>query len=54
MRGTRTWSRSTPLSSDLTGRVEQAGKDYQAGEEEQTSMLQQRFAGMEFNNGPIL
>jgi len=38
----------------LTGRVEQAGKDYQAGEEEQTSMLQQRFAGMDFNNGPIL
>ena len=39
---------------ELTGRVEQAGKDYQAGEEEQTSMLQQRFAGMDFNNGPIL
>ncbi|SES32440.1 WXG100 family type VII secretion target [Corynebacterium cystitidis] len=38
----------------LTGRVEQAGKDYQAGEEEQTSTLQQRFAGMDFQSGPIL
>ncbi|PMC63736.1 WXG100 family type VII secretion target [Corynebacterium tuscaniense] len=38
----------------LTSRVEQAGKDYQAGEEEQTSNLNQRFAGMNFDEAPIL
>ncbi|MDO4762464.1 MAG: WXG100 family type VII secretion target [Corynebacterium sp.] len=39
---------------ELTGRVEQAGKDYQAGEEDQTATLQQRFAGMDFQSAPIL
>ncbi|MDO5669806.1 MAG: WXG100 family type VII secretion target [Corynebacterium sp.] len=38
----------------LTGRVDEAGKAYQAGEEEQTSALQQKFAGMQFNDGAIL
>lgn len=59
------WNRMTEAWNDnmeqvnsaleqLTGRVEQAGKDYQAGEEEQTATLQQRFAGMNFQTGPIL
>lgn len=39
---------------ELTNRVDQAGQEYQAGEQEQTSTLQQRFAGMNFDNGPIL
>lgn len=39
---------------ELTGRVDEAGKSYQQGEEEQTSALQQKFAGMNFNQGNIL
>lgn len=39
---------------ELTGRVDEAGKSYQAGEEEQTSALQQKFAGMNFQQGNIL
>lgn len=39
---------------ELTGRVDEAGKTYQSGEEEQTSALQQKFAGMNFQEGNIL
>lgn len=39
---------------ELTGRVDEAGKAYQSGEEEQTSALQQKFAGMNFQQGNIL
>ncbi|MDO4631196.1 MAG: WXG100 family type VII secretion target [Corynebacterium sp.] len=39
---------------ELTGRVDEAGKAYVSGEQEQASTLQQRFAGMQFNDGNIL
>ena len=39
---------------ELTSRVDTAGKTYQSGEEEQTSALQQKFAGMNFQQGSIL
>lgn len=39
---------------ELTGRVDEIGKTYVAGEQEQTSTLQQRFSGMQFNEGNIL
>lgn len=39
---------------ELTGRVDEAGKSYQSGEEEQTNALQQKFAGMNFQQGNIL
>ena len=38
----------------LTGRVDDAGQQYQSGEQEQTDELQQAFAGMNFQSGPIL
>ncbi|WP_238597046.1 WXG100 family type VII secretion target [Corynebacterium heidelbergense] len=40
--------------NDLTGRVDTAGKTYQSGEEEQTSALQNRFAGMDMPSGNII
>lgn len=40
--------------NDLTGRVDEAGKAYQAGEEDQTSNIQSRFAGMDMPQGNIL
>lgn len=39
---------------ELTGRVDQAGKDYQTGEEEQAEMIRNRFAGMSFTGNPLL
>lgn len=40
--------------NELTGRVDTAGKAYQSGEEEQTSAIQSRFAGMDMPQGNIL
>lgn len=39
---------------DLSQRVGEAGKAYQNAEDQQAEGLQQKFAGMQFNDGPIL
>lgn len=55
---TEAWSENMDLVNqaleELTSRVEQAGKDYQVGEDDQAATLQQRFSGMNFQSGPIL
>lgn len=38
---------------ELTGRVDTAGQTYRSGEEEQTSMLQNRLAGMDMPTGQL-
>ena len=55
---TRAWNENmtkvTQALDQLTGRVDEAEKAYTQGEQDQTSALQQRFAGMQFDEGNIL
>lgn len=55
---TQAWNENmtkvTQALDQLTGRVDEAGKAYTQGEQDQTSALQQRFAGMQFDEGNIL
>ncbi|AQQ14234.1 hypothetical protein CGLAU_01215 [Corynebacterium glaucum] len=55
---TNAWSENMEMINQalgtLTGRVDDAGQQYQSGEQEQTDELQQAFAGMNFQSGPIL
>ena len=55
---TQAWNENmtkvTLALDQLTGRVDEAGKAYTQGEQDQTSALQQRFAGMQFDEGNIL